>query len=777
MPFGINTDKLRYHGASHASTPPPSDAQPDIDLVTLLTHSQREELLRLISHAVESMRISLIHAFDPAPKKPKNDAAANAAEDSQAPPERTHSNPFPQMLTRDSLKMSRVKESAITSFDKWEKSLLSRIFDILNPSDVEKRGGTAAHMQHTLDAPSRPVGPPTSTDDNIENSNYPSILTELATSLPEPVKPLIIQSLLLIVLSLETYDARSRTLLRILSASLNLPPQSLVTIEKSVAATLINTAKAHMSGEEETKAKKSQSTWNRRIKIGIAGVAGAAVIGITGGLAAPFIAAGLGTVMTGIGLGATAAAGYLGALAGSGALIGALFGAYGGKMTGEMMKRYAQEIEDFAFLPVKQPGSTTAPASASPPRSPYAPPTSSSPSHSPYAPPSSSPTPRSPYAPPDTASSSSCTPYIPPSTHQPSGSPPPPPRSPYAPREPSPPPPALPPRPSEPNSTTTTDSTSTNRLTVTIGISGWITTPEDFETPWRTLNSDSTDIYALRWETTALMDLGSALNTMLKTYAFAYLKIEIIKRTVLASLMAAMWPIALLKVGKVVDNPFNIAKLRAEKAGRILADVLINRAQGGRPVTLVAYSLGARVVYSALVELAERRAFGLVENVYVLGAPVPSGGDDGGDWVAVRGVVSGRVVNVYSENDYVLGFLYRTSAVQLGVAGLQSVRWPDGVENVNVSQDVEGHLRYRFLVGDIVGKVAGGEMVDWVVVEEERRKAEELKKLEEKMEKEAREKESEGGATGEELEEAAKKVEEQEAQRRVAKGVAEMRMA
>ncbi|KAK6359311.1 hypothetical protein TWF696_000474 [Orbilia brochopaga] len=741
MPFGINTDKLRHHGSSQSPAPPSSsDAPPDVDLVTLLTHTQREELLRLITLAVENMRIALLHGFDPAPKKAKKDVPDTATEEPKGSPERTFSNSLPQMLTRDSLKMSRIKQSAITSFDLWQKSFLSRIFDILNPSDVDKRGGTAAHMQHTLDAPTHTAGPSASAAGGgyVENINYPPVPTNLATSLPEPVKPLILQSLLLIVLSLETYDARSRTLLRILSASLHLPPETLVTVEKAVAATLISTAKSHMSGEEETKAKKSQSTWNRRIKIGIAGVAGAAVIGITGGLAAPFIAAGLGTVMTGIGLGATAAAGYLGALAGSGALVGALFGAYGAKMTGDMMKRYAQEIEDFAFLPVKQSGSTTSPAPASPPRSPYAP--SPSPPRS-----------RSPYAPPQ------------------------PPRSPYAPQEPSPPP--LPPRRADSDDASSTPSPATNRLTVTIGISGWITTPEDFENPWRTLNSESTDIYALRWETTALMDLGSALTTMLKTYAFAYLKIEIIKRTVLASLMAAMWPIALLKVGKVVDNPFNIAKLRAEKAGRILADVLINRAQGGRPVTLVAYSLGARVIYSALVELAERRAFGIVENVYVLGAPVPSGGDDGGDWVAVRSVVSGRVVNVYSENDYVLGFLYRTSAVQLGVAGLQSVRWPDGVENVDVSKDVEGHLRYRFLVGDIVGRVAGGEMVDWVVVEEERRKAEELKKLEEKMEKEAREKEKEAGGSGDELEEAAKKVEEQQAQRHVVKDMAEMRMA
>ncbi len=42
----------------------------------------------------------------------------------------------------------------------------------------------------------------------------------------------------------------------------------------------------------------------RKWKIGAAGVAGAALIGITGGLAAPLLAAGIGTVLGGIGLGA-----------------------------------------------------------------------------------------------------------------------------------------------------------------------------------------------------------------------------------------------------------------------------------------------------------------------------------------------------------------------------------------------------------------------------------------------------------------------------------------
>ncbi|KAK1019337.1 hypothetical protein LTR33_019352, partial [Friedmanniomyces endolithicus] len=108
-----------------------------------------------------------------------------------------------------------------------------------------------------------------------------------------------------------------------------------------------------MRADEETKKKAEANHDHRKWKVGLATVAGAALIGVTGGLAAPLIAAGVGTMMGGLGLGATAAAGYLGTLAGSTVLVGGLFGAYGGRMTGKMIDQYAREVEDFAFIPVR----------------------------------------------------------------------------------------------------------------------------------------------------------------------------------------------------------------------------------------------------------------------------------------------------------------------------------------------------------------------------------------------------------------------------------------
>lgn len=209
--------------------------------------------------------------------------------------------------------------------------------------------------------------------------------------------------------------------------------------------------------------------------------------------------------------------------------------------------------------------------------------------------------------------------------------------------------------------------------------------------------------------------LGTSIESVIKSTAWGVAKKEIIRRTIFASLMEALWPLSLLKISKVVDNPFSVAKNRADKAGLVLADALINKAQGERPVTLIGYSLGARLIYSCLMSLAERRAFGLVESAVLIGAPTPS---DSAPWITMRSVVAGRLVNVYSENDYILAFLYRTSSIQYGVAGLQEIEDVPRIENVNVSHMVSGHLRLQYLVGSILEKV-GFEDIDKEEVEKE----------------------------------------------------------
>ena len=586
--------------------------------------------------------------------------------------------------------MKELKQSCLKFFDQWRTSVILRVGEVINSKEeAASQIKSANPPDSTIHAPSDtkvdPTQPTDSEDDSVWDLSkfYPPIDTPLA-SLDEKSRILIIHSMLLLLLSLENYVAPSRVLLLYLTSSLHLPLKVLTEDEEKIAKGLLEAAK-HMSGESEAKKRAEENKDSRKWKVGLASVAGAALIGVTGGLAAPLVAAGVGSVMGGLGLGATAAAGYLGSVAGSTVIVGGLFGAYGGRMTGQMMDNYAREVDDFAFLPVRDDRKNTNTEEEK-----------------------------------DRVDIAEKSEHVENALSSESG-----------------------------DQQPLKDKASTNaqeikrtgqseesqeekegvedpahrRLRVTIGISGWLTSKSEVVTPWHVLGHGS-EAFALRFALEALMNLGNSMTTMVSSAAWGYAKSEMIKQTIFAELMSAMWPVALLKVARVVDNPFSIAKSRAEKAGEVLADALINKAQGERPVTLIGYSLGARVIYSCLMKLAERRAFGLVESVVLIGAPTPS---TTSDWRVMRSVVASRLVNVYSENDYVLGFLYRTSSIQYGVAGLQKVEGIPSVENVDVSETVSGHLRYRYLVGSILKKI-GFEDIDVKAVKEEE---EALRKMDE----------------------------------------------
>lgn len=131
--------------------------------------------------------------------------------------------------------------------------------------------------------------------------------------------------------------------------------------------------------------------------------------------------------------------------------------------------------------------------------------------------------------------------------------------------------------------------------------------------------------------------------------------------TILVALMASLQlPIVLTKLSYLIDNPWTVSLGRANAAGLILADSLIDRNLGVRPITLVGFSLGSRVIFACLRELAGRGAVGLVQNVYLFGSPIVANKDE---YLRARAVVSGRFVNGYASNDWILG----TTSVASGI--------------------------------------------------------------------------------------------------------------
>ncbi|KAI1855618.1 hypothetical protein JX266_000483 [Neoarthrinium moseri] len=621
----------------------PLSTDPRLILVTLNV-ARRKALYGLIAEIVAYMRtqleISQSPDDSPPPLPSRNPSESSGTGDAPLFSPRSEGPGTPQSPTGQQqqqqplgpspppLALIKLRKAALKHFDSWRDEVLGKLKEIVSAPDdqkvldarrkrneiiAKKKAEQPSEGEDLLSFGDTPGSSNQSAQKQLESiqSLYHPIPTRL-TTIPLEDRQEVLSSVLLLLLSTGNYSAYSRTLICYLSSALEVSPKFLDHEEVEIATTMVESAqkadeqkKSGMSADAEAQKRAESGKAGRFWKVGLASVAGAAIIGVTGGLAAPLVAGAVGGLMGSVGLGGLAS--FLGIFWMNGALVGTLFGAFGAKMTGEMIDQYAKEVEDFRFLPLKEE----------------------------WGP------------------------------HSKKNGP------------------------------------EARRLRVTIGVNGWLQEEGDVTKYWRPLGDES-EVFALRYEMQSLLALGVSLEELVASYTWSAIKSEILKRTVLATLWGAMWPIHLVMMASKIDNPFSLARNRSEKAGKILADALINRVQGERPVTLIGYSLGARVIYCCLRELAERKAFGLVDTVVLIGSPVPS---NPGHWQMMRTVVTGKLFNVYSENDYILAFLYRATSAQLGIAGLQPINDEvDGVENLNLSEEVEGHLRYPGLIAQILAR-------------------------------------------------------------------------
>lgn len=138
---------------------------------------------------------------------------------------------------------------------------------------------------------------------------------------------------------------------------------------------------------------------------------------------------------------------------------------------------------------------------------------------------------------------------------------------------------------------------------MTIAISGWLNDQsgeQGFWLPWKNLKI-SEEQYCVIYESQYLLELGRAVDYLL-SFAVSMAAQEALKLTILSGLIAAIaWPASLLTLASVIDNPWGVCCRRSAQVGRTLAEVLISRRHGNRPVTLIGLSLGARVVFYCLL--------------------------------------------------------------------------------------------------------------------------------------------------------------------------------
>ncbi|KAK6150560.1 hypothetical protein DH2020_015492 [Rehmannia glutinosa] len=232
------------------------------------------------------------------------------------------------------------------------------------------------------------------------------------------------------------------------------------------------------------------------------------------------------------------------------------------------------------------------------------------------------------------------------------------------------------------------------RLGVEISVSGFVFEEEDFVKPWEG-QYDNLERYVLKWESKNLIAVSTAIQDWLTSSIAMGMMKQGAMMTVLSSLLTALaWPATLFVLTDFIDSKWTVAVnrfsfllyclkelftrcqyfRRSDKAGKLLAEVLLKGLQGQRPVTLIGFSLGARVIFRCLQVLSESESnAGLVERVVLLGAPIAI---KDMNWEATRKVVAGRYVNAYSTNDWMLGIAFRANLLTQGLAGIQPVDVP-----------------------------------------------------------------------------------------------------
>lgn len=146
------------------------------------------------------------------------------------------------------------------------------------------------------------------------------------------------------------------------------------------------------------------------------------------------------------------------------------------------------------------------------------------------------------------------------------------------------------------------------------------------------------------------------------------------------------------------DTDWSDAKRNATANGDPLAEWLLEWDEAdGRPVHLLGYSLGARVCCETLRVLGTRSRSDVPASVSLLGGAIPDGSvlRDGYYGEAID-AFDGPLNNFHSENDRVLGWVYRVGDRNraVGYGGAADPRSPSGYDDVDVTDTVADHYSY-----------------------------------------------------------------------------------
>ena len=199
------------------------------------------------------------------------------------------------------------RKNAIDSYEKWAQILMEKLYIYLELS-AEERLMIESLAEHGLKAEDLSVT-------LLDDSKIDSVGAM-------DIRYTVLSHLFLISLCDGIYDSRSRSLLKLVAKHLTVSYEDVVTIEGYIADMLrIYEEDIEVRGNKEViEIRNQREGTNRWIYAGAATLAGGAIIGLTAGLAAPFIGAGVGAALTTFGMTGSGVAGIGAFLSGTGGL-------------------------------------------------------------------------------------------------------------------------------------------------------------------------------------------------------------------------------------------------------------------------------------------------------------------------------------------------------------------------------------------------------------------------------------------------------------------------
>jgi len=121
---------------------------------------------------------------------------------------------------------------------------------------------------------------------------------------------------------------------------------------------------------------------------------------------------------------------------------------------------------------------------------------------------------------------------------------------------------------------------------------------------WDFTSEYASELYVVEWESKLLLELQGSAKELQKQIIKKAAE-EALKKTALATLMAAVFlPSILVSLSNMIDEKWTLANERADEAGILLAQSLLQSDAGHRPVSLIGFSFGARMIISCLKEIA-----------------------------------------------------------------------------------------------------------------------------------------------------------------------------